>query len=269
MTVPRDALGLGLRPDHYAALRKGAPVGFLEVLVENHVGRSELPRRRLDELAGRYPMVGHGVSLDVLGTDPLDHAHLRAVRALVARYAMPWMTDHLCFSRSEGLAHHDLLPCPNVAELVPYAAARIRAIQAAIGVPFGVENVSAYLAWARDDLPEWAFLRRVAEQADCGLLLDVNNIWVSAHNLGFDPYDYLDAVPWPRVLQVHVAGHRARPDGLLHDTHDQPVCDEVWALYAEAWRRGGPFPTVLEWDAEIPALDVALATLARAAEVRA
>jgi uncharacterized protein (UPF0276 family) len=112
-------------------------------------------------------------------------------------------------------------------------------------------------------------LRRVAEQADCGLLLDVNNIWVSAHNLGFDPYDYLDAVPWPRVLQVHVAGHRARPDGLLHDTHDQPVCDEVWALYAEAWRRGGPFPTVLEWDAEIPALDVALATLARAAKVRA
>ncbi len=267
--IPRDGVGVGLRAAHYPALREGpVDLDFLEVLVDNYLGVSELPRLRLAEVGARYPLVAHGVALDLLGAGRLDARYLRRLRALVRRHAMPWATDHLCWTSSEGAAHHDLLPAPNTERLVPYAAARIRKVQAALGVPFGVENVSSYVAWEGDDLPEWVFLSRVAEAADCGLLLDVNNIWVSACNHGFDPVEYLRAIPWRRVLHVHLAGHRVRADGLLHDTHDQPVCDAVWRLYAEAWRLGGPFPTLVEWDADIPPLDVVVREARRAIEVR-
>jgi uncharacterized protein (UPF0276 family) len=267
--IRRDALGLGLRPCWLAALATRPPgVDFLEVLVENLLGEAELPGVRLEALGGHFPLVGHGVSLDVAGTDPLDRPFLRRLAQLLAQHQMPWHSDHLCWTSSAGHAHHELLPTPHVEALIPYVASRVRAIRSAIGVPFGLENVSSYLRWKLDDLPEWVFLRRVAEEADCGLLLDVNNIVVSAVNHGFDPLDYLDEVPWERVLHVHLAGHQIRPDGLRHDTHDRSVSDEVWAVYAEAWRRGGPFPTVLEWDDQIPDLPVALAELDKAREVR-
>jgi uncharacterized protein (UPF0276 family) len=267
--IPRDAVGLGLRPRWVAALRSGAPgVDFLEVLVENVVGEATLPRERLAALAARYPLVGHGVSLDVAGTDPLDDAFLVRLADFVRDTGLAWHSDHLCWSNAGGLAHHELLPTPCVAAIVPWVAARARAIQDRLGVPFGLENVSTYLRWSMDDLPEWEFLARVAEAADCGVILDVNNVVVSAHNHGSDPLDALAAIPWSRVLHAHVAGHRVRPDGLRHDTHDRPVSDEVWEVYAESWRRGGPFPTVLEWDDEIPDLDVALAELDRARAVR-
>ena len=268
-TISRDALGLGLRPAFYAALREEAPeVDFFEVISENYLGASELPRLHLDDVSARYPIVTHGVSLDLLGAGPLDTDYLARLRALLSRYGSPFATDHLCWTASEGLTHHDLLPAPCASELVPYAASRIRAVTRALGVPFGIENVSSYLRFTHEDLDEWEFLTRIAEAADCGILLDINNLYVSSKNHGFDPHAYLDVIPWERVLYVHLAGHETRPDGLRHDTHDRHVDDAVWALYAEAWRRGGPFPTVLEWDDRIPPLAEVLRELRRAREVR-
>jgi uncharacterized protein (UPF0276 family) len=264
-----SAVGLALRPQHVSALARaleeGRPigVGFLEVLSENYLRAEALPRTRLESLRDAYPLVMHGVSLDLLGPTSFDSRHLASLRDLAAALDACFITDHLAWCASGGLSHHDLLPVPCAHDLVAYAASRIRLVQGVIGRPFGVENVSSYLELEPREMPEWEMLRRIAEEADCGILLDVNNVYVSAHNHGFDPREYLAAVPWDRVLCVHLAGHEPRPDGLLHDTHDRAIDDRVLALYAEAWRRGGPFPTILEWDEHIPALEVALGELER------
>jgi len=263
-------VGLGLRPVHLAALKEGAPgLGFVEIIAENFLGRSELPRRQLRDIAARWPIVAHNVSLNLLGTDPLDTAYLRRLRELVETHQIPCVTDHLCFSAAQGLHLHDLLPVPLSSSLVPWAVDRIKAVQDALGVPFGIENASTYLRFVDDDLSEQEFLRQIVEGADCQLLLDINNVFVASVNHGFDPRGFLDAIPWERVAYVHLAGHLTRDDGLRHDTHDRPVDDEVWALYREAWRRGGPFPTLLEWDDHIPPLAVALAEVKKAITVRA
>ncbi len=267
--LARDAVGLGLRPVHLAAIRESPPdIDFFEIIAENFLGRIEAPRRNLEAIAARYPVVAHNVSLNLLGTDPLDVGYLRRLRSLVEQHHMPYVTDHLCFCASEGTHHHDLLPVPLSSSLVGYAVDRIRAVQDALGVPFGIENASTYLRFKDDDLTEQEFLRRIVDGADCGLLLDVNNVFVASVNHGFDPHAWLDAVPWERVFYVHLAGHLQRPDGLRHDTHDRAVDDDVWALYREAWRRGGPFPTLLEWDDHIPPLDVAVREVRRAIEMR-
>lgn len=269
MRIPRNALGLGLRPIHYAALREGNPkVDFFEVISENYLGVSDLPRLHLDEIAAKHPLVAHGVSLNLLGSDPLNGDYLGRLQAFIEKHAIPFATDHLCWSASEGISHHDLLPVPCSREIVDWAVHRIRLVKRALGVPFGVENVSTYLRHKRDDMPEWEFLAQIVEKADCGILLDINNVYVSSINQRFDPRAYLAAIPWDRVLYVHVAGHQVRPDGLRHDTHDRRVDDAVWALYAEAWRCGGPFPTVLEWDDHIPPLDQAIGELERALKAR-
>lgn len=263
--IARDGLGLSLRPVHLTEIAASPPaVDFFEVIVDNVIGVADAPRANLARVAARWPVVGHSVSLNLLGTDPLDVGHITRVGAALTRYRMPFHTDHLCFSAVGGLQHHDLLPVPCRSELVPWAVARVRQVQRLLPVPFGVENVSSYLRFVGDDLPEWEFVRRIVTGADCGLLLDVNNIVVSAHNHGFSPRAWLDAVPWERVLVVHIAGHQVRADGLRHDTHDRAVDDEVWDVYADAWRRGGPFPTVLEWDDNIPKLSDAVAHLQRA-----
>ncbi len=243
-------------------------VDFVEALAENHLEPGSVAGARLAAIAGVIPVVGHGVSLDLGGPQPLDRAHLQRLRRWLHDHRVGWYTDHLCWSRAHGRPLHELLPLPYAPELVPYVAARVRAAQAALGVPFGVENVSSYLGWARDAMPEWAFYRQVVEAADAWMLLDLNNVYVSSQNHGFDPLEYLHHLPWERVLVVHLAGHQRRPDGLLHDTHDQPVAPAVWALYREAWRLGGPFPTLLEWDDQIPPLPVLLDALDHARAVR-
>lgn len=254
---------------HYAALREGSPeVDFFEIISENYLGASDLPRLHLDEIAARHPIISHGVSLNLLGTDPLNQEYLGRLRELIEKHRVPMATDHLCWTSSEQATHHDLLPVPCSSEIVDWAVYRISLVKRALGVPFGIENISTYFRHVRDDLPEWEFVTQIAERADCGILLDINNIYVSSINHGFDPYAYLAAIPWDRVFYVHVAGHEIRPDGLRHDTHDRQVEAAVWALYAEAWRRGGPFPTVLEWDDHIPPLDQAIAELKHALAVR-
>jgi uncharacterized protein len=267
--IDREALGLGLRPAFYPELAiNDVGVGFFEIIVENYLGNANLPRENLRRIAKRYPIVGHGISLDLLGAAPLDLEYLRKVKDLVAEFQMPYMTDHLCWTRHGGVSHHDLLPAPHTRDLVGYAAERAAFVQEYLGVPFGIENLSSYVSFERDEMPEWDFYRAVVEQACCSYMLDINNIYVSSVNHGFNAHDYLGSVLWERVLQVHLAGHQTRPDGMLHDTHDQPVRAEVWQLYREAWRRGGPFPTLLEWDDNVPPLHSAVTELSAATSWR-
>jgi uncharacterized protein (UPF0276 family) len=267
--LPRDALGLALRPPHHAALFAERPaLDYLEVISENFLGPASLPRERLLRARALYPVVLHGVGLNLLGHAPLDETYLDALCRLADVVDAPFVTDHLCWTGAHGLSHHDLLPVPFIPELVELAAERAAYVQRRLGRPFGVENLSSYVDFTRSTMTEWEFVSAVVREADCGLLLDVNNVYVSSRNHGFDADDYLRVIDFSRVLQVHVAGHSCEPDGTLVDTHDHPVTDEVWALYARAWRMGGPFPTLLEWDERIPPLDEALAVLARARTVR-
>ncbi|MCS6898963.1 MAG: DUF692 domain-containing protein [Myxococcales bacterium] len=249
----RDAIGLGLRPSLYPALLgQEQPVDFLEIITENFLGPAPLPRRNLARIRARYPVVLHGVSLNLLGPEPIDEVYLEQVRRLADEVDAAYVTDHLCWTGGHGVSHHDLLPVPYVPELVELAAERAAWVQKRLDRPFGLENLSSYVQFRRSKLSEWKFYTSVVESAGCWFLLDLNNIQVSSLNHGFDPREYLRAIDFSRVLQVHLAGHTRLPEGGAVDTHDQAVCDEVWSLYQEAWALGGPFPTLLEWDDRIP-----------------
>lgn len=268
--IARDALGIGLRAAHHAHVLEHEPdVGYFEVISESFLGPSPLPRERLDRIRGRYPIVLHGVGLDLLGHAPLDEDYLDALARLADHVDAPFVTDHLSWTGAHGLSHHDLLPVPYVPELIELAAERASYVQRRLDRPFGLENLSSYVELRRSTMNEWEFYAAVVRESGCGSLLDVNNIYVSSVNHGFDPIAYLDAIDFSRVLEVHVAGHTRERDGTLVDTHDHPVCDDVWSLYREAWRMGGPFPTLLEWDAQIPSMPELLAELERAREARA
>lgn len=267
--LPRDALGVGLRPPHLREAIDGRPdVGYFEVISENFLGPAALPRRNLLRVRERYPVVLHGVGLNLLGHEPLDGAYLDALAALADAIDAPFVTDHLCWSGAHGRRYHDLLPAPYTEDLVAYAAARAAAVQTRLGRPFGLENLSSYAAFRASTMTEWEFYAEVVRRAGCWFMLDVNNVYVSSRNHGFDPLTYLRAIDYARVLQVHLAGHQTLDDGTLLDTHDRPVRDEVWALYAEAWRLGGPFPTLLERDDAMPPLPELLAELRRAETAR-
>ncbi|MCB9598150.1 MAG: DUF692 domain-containing protein [Sandaracinaceae bacterium] len=270
MTIARDALGVGLRPSLHAYVVEHRPdVGYLEVISESLMGPSPLPRERLERVRAHYPVVLHGVGLNLLGHAPLDEDYLDALCRLADAVDAPFVTDHLCWTGAHGVSHHDLLPVPYVPELVEVAAERAAYVQRRLGRPFGVENLSSYVELRRSTMTEWEFYAAVVREAGCWALLDVNNVYVSSVNHGFDPEQYLDAVDFSRVLQVHLAGHTREPDGTLVDTHDHPVADDVWSLYRRAWRMGGPFPTMLEWDDRIPPMPELLAQLDRARAVRA
>lgn len=268
-TIPRDALGLGLRAAHYDHLFARWPeVGYFEAISENFLDPARPTAGRIDEVRARYPVVLHGVGLNLLGHAPLDERYLDALCRLADRVDAPFVTDHLCWTGARGVSHHDLLPTPYVPELLALAAERAAYVQRRLGRPFGLENLSSYVEFARSTMTEWDFYTGVVREAGCWFMLDVNNVFVSSVNHGFDPRAYLAAVDFSRVLQVHLAGHSVEPDGTLVDTHDHPVRDEVWALYADAWRLGGPFPTLIEWDDHIPEMPAVLDELAKAKRVR-
>jgi uncharacterized protein (UPF0276 family) len=265
----RDALGLGLRPAHYGHLFAHWPaLDYLEILSENFLGEAPGPLRNLDRARARYPVVLHGVGLNLLGHAPLDEAYLDRLCRLADRVEAPFVTDHLCWTGAHGMCHHDLLPTPYVPALVELAAERAAYVQARLGRPFGLENLSSYVSFAASTMSEHEFYAAVVREAGCWFMLDLNNVYVSSQNHGFAAREYLAAIDFTRVLQVHLAGHTREPSGTLVDTHDEPVCDEVWSLYAETWRRAGPFPTLLEWDAAIPSVPELLAELERARQVR-
>jgi uncharacterized protein (UPF0276 family) len=268
--IARDALGLGLRIPHYSYLfEHWPPVDYFEIISENFFGDALPPRRHLDLVRERYPLVLHGVGLNLLGEGAPEPSYLDRVARLADYVDAPFVTDHLCWTGSGGLNHHDLLPTPYVDDLVGMAAERAARVQAHLGRPFGLENLSSYVTFRSSTLSEWDFYSAVVRTSGCHYMLDVNNIYVSSQNHEFSCSDYLSAIDFSRVLQVHIAGHTRTPQGNIIDTHDHPVAPEVWALYREAWERGGPFPTLLEWDDHIPEMPVVLAELERARTVRA
>jgi uncharacterized protein len=249
---PDLGVGLGLRTVHYGHILEALPpVDWFEVISENYMQTAGRPLHFLDAIADRYPVVMHGVSLSIGSTDPLDREYLAELRALRDRVRARWVSDHLCWTGVAGTNTHDLLPMPYTEEALRHVVGRIREVQDFLGAPIALENPSTYVEFAGSTMPEWEFLARTAEQADCALLLDVNNVFVSAYNHGFDPSTYLAAIPFDRVVQLHVAGHTNHETHIV-DTHIGPVKDEVWALLGQAWRRAGGASVLLEWDAEIP-----------------
>jgi uncharacterized protein (UPF0276 family) len=269
---PHDApylgVGVGLRPVHYGEIFERAEAGtlevdFLEVLSENFMVPGGKPLRMLDRACAARPVVMHGVSLNIGSVDPLDEDYLDELAALAARTQPRWLSDHLCWTGVGGHPLHDLIPLPYCEESIRHVAGRVRAVQERLGRRIALENVSSYLSFERDAMPEWEFLAAVCEEADCGILLDVNNVFVSAHNHGFRAGEYIDAMPAERVFQIHLAGHSESPP-LLIDTHDHPVSDEVWDLYAYTLERLGPISTSIEWDAHIPPLSRLLEEVERA-----
>jgi hypothetical protein len=259
--------GLGLRTDHYADFRATpAPllgVDWLEVISENYMVPGGKPLAHLDAIRRDVPMVMHGVSLNIGGSDPLDRSYLRDLRALAARIEPAWVSDHLCWTGVDGRQLHDLLPLPYTEAALRHVAGRVMQVQDALGRRLLLENVSSYIGWAADEKSEWQFIAELAERADCELLLDVNNVYVSAVNHGYDPHTFIDAVPAHRVRQIHLAGHEVGEQGLI-DTHDHPVCEAVWSLYRHTVARLGPVPTMIERDDHIPPLVELVAELNRA-----
>jgi hypothetical protein len=244
--------GVGLRPKHYGYIFEHWPaVDWFEAISENFMVRGGRPLHTLARIRERYPIVLHGVSLSIGSTDPLNVDYLRDLRALAARFEPVWISDHLCWTGVGGHNLHDLLPLPYTEEALGHVVARVGRAQEALGRRIALENVSSYLTYRHSMMPEWEFLAAVAEQADCGILLDINNIYVSAVNHRFDPLAYLAAIPPARVWQFHLAGHSDHGDYLL-DTHDYPVKDAVWDLYVTALQRFGPVSTLIEWDDKIP-----------------
>ncbi len=235
---------------------------FFEIISENFMVDGGPPRANLERILDRYPVVMHGVSMGIASADPLDFDYLRRLKTLVRRTGAPWFSDHLCWCQAGARHYHDLLPVPYTREIAAFVAEKARIVQDFIELPFALENLSSYVQFAESEMPEWAFYREVVERAGVHMMLDVNNIYVSGVNHGFDPGDYLADIPWGRVLQLHLAGHSEQADGTILDTHDRPVKPAVWALYAEACRRSvaagaGLIPTLLEWDAQIPPFEEA------------
>jgi uncharacterized protein (UPF0276 family) len=253
--------GLGLRTPHYeAVLNEPHAIDWLEVITENYLVPGGKPLDYLERIRERFPLVMHGVSLSIGSTDPVDFDYLAGVRALAARIEPHWISDHLCWTGVEGRNLHDLLPLPYTEEALALVVSRVGQIQDALGRRILLENVSSYLAFHESDMSEWEFLREVAERADCAILLDINNIYVSSVNHGFDPLTYLQAIPADRVRQFHLAGH-SDLGGHLIDTHDHPIVEPVWNLYRAAVAQFGAVPTMIERDDNIPALSELVAEL--------
>jgi uncharacterized protein (UPF0276 family) len=248
-------IGIGLRIPHYRHILEQKPVvDWFEIISENYMLDGGRPLAVLDAILEQYRVVQHGVSMYFGSVDPLNREHLKRLKELTRRTKTPWLTDHLCWGSVDGRYTHDLMPLPYTWEAIDVTVSKIRQVQDFLEIPVAVENVSSYAEFHESEMTEWEFLNEVVERADCGILLDVNNIYVSSVNHSFDPHVYVDSVPAERVAQIHIAGH-SKYEKYILDTHDHPVIDPVWKLYAHAIRRCGLTPTLLEWDDKIPTFD--------------
>jgi uncharacterized protein (UPF0276 family) len=248
-------IGIGLRVPHYQHILSRKPTcDWFEIISENFMCDGGRPLHVLDKILEQYRVVQHGVALYLGSTDKLDREHLRRLKRLIKRTNTPWLSDHLCWGSIDGSYSHDLLPLPYTFEAAGHVAQRIREARDYLEVPILVENVSSYAEFHASEMSEWEFLSEVVEKADAGILLDVNNIYVSSQNHDFNPYTYLDNIPHDRVGQIHIAGHSKFARYIL-DTHDSPVLDPVWKMYEHAVRAIGPTATLLEWDDRIPTFE--------------
>ncbi|PSJ24309.1 hypothetical protein B7P34_34110 [Streptosporangium nondiastaticum] len=266
--TPRLGFGAGLRTPHLPYIREHRPaVGFFEIISENFLGCHGGRRSALEEIADHYPVVLHGVSLSIGSTDPLDSGYLRRLKRLADDVDAPWVSDHVCWTGVLGINTHDLLPLPFTEETLAHVTDRARIVQDVLERPLILENPSSYVEFRASTLTEWEFLARLAEEADCGILLDVNNVHVSAYNHDFDPEAYLRALPHERVVQMHLAGHTDHGTHII-DTHDAPVAEPVWELYRTAVElTGGGAATLLERDDRLPPFPELMAELDRARAV--
>ena len=267
LSLPHIGHGVGLRTPHYATVLEEHPrVDWFEAITENFMVAGGNPRRVLRQVRERYPVVLHGVSLSIGSVDPLDQRYLDELAALAHETEPAWVSDHLCWSSVGGHFSHDLLPLPYTEEALALVAERVSRVQDRLKRQILIENVSSYVTFTQSTLTEWQFLAALCERADCGLLLDVNNVFVSAFNHGFDAEHFIDGIPRGRVGQIHLAGHSVHETHLL-DTHDHAVCDGVWALYRRAVARFGRVSTLVEWDDHIPPFDEVLAESRKAAAI--
>ena len=267
MVPPVKGFGLGLRVDHYQDFVDSRPaVDWLEILSENYMVPGGKPLHFLDTIRRDYPMVMHGVSLSIGSVDALNMDYLKELKALIERVQPAWVSDHLCWTGVDHLNLHDLLPMPYTEASLRHLTARVQRVQDFLGRRILLENVSSYVSYAADEMSEWEFIAELAQRADCELLLDVNNVYVSSVNHGFDPRRFIDAMPAARVRQIHLAGHEDHGSYII-DTHDHPICDAVWDLYAYTTRRLGPVPAMIERDDNIPPLQALVDELTDARRV--
>jgi uncharacterized protein (UPF0276 family) len=254
--LPQLGFGVGLRTVHYEHILRERPrLGWFEVLSDNYLHTRGRPLDFLDQIADRYPVALHGVGLSIGSTDPLNLDYLAQLKALRDRVGAHWVSDHICWTGVNGRHGHDLYPIPFTEEALRHVARRVRQVQDYLEAPLVLENPSTYLDFRGSTLREAEFISALLDEADAGLLLDVNNVYVNSHNHGFDPLAYLQQLPMQRVVQLHVAGH-SQARGYLADTHSAPVAEPVWALLEQAVQLGARAPVLLEWDAEIPSFDV-------------
>lgn len=266
--LPDLGFGIGLRTVHYDhILSKHPKIDWFEILSENYMDTGGRPLYVADHVAERYPVVLHGVSLSIGSTDPLDTNYLRKLKSLASRLKAHWVSDHLCWTGISGMNTHDLLPMPYTDESLRHTIQRVKQVSAFLERPLVLENPSSYMEFAASTWTEWDFLATLAHESDCGLLLDVNNVYVSSFNHGFDPYQYIDRIPADRVVQYHLAGHTNKGTHIL-DTHSDHVIDKVWDLYRYAHRRTGGVATLLEWDEAIPSFEVVHAEALKAKKFR-
>ncbi|WED43587.1 DUF692 domain-containing protein [Legionella cardiaca] len=252
--LPYLGFGLGLRTEHYEEILKQKPaLDWLEIITENYLIPGGKPLYFLDKIRQDYPIVMHGVSLSIGSSDPLDWDYLKQLKDLARRVEPQWISDHLCWTGIKGLNMHDLLPVPYTMEAIKHIVARIDTIQDYLGRQILIENVSSYLSYKDSEMSEWEFISEIANRADCYLLFDVNNIYVSSVNHDFNAMDYINTVPAHRIAQIHLAGHSDYGNYII-DTHDAPVIQPVWDLYAETIKRLGPISTMIERDDKIPPL---------------
>jgi uncharacterized protein (UPF0276 family) len=256
MDKPFLGFGLGLRKEHYDdILEESPPVDWFEILSENYMVEGGRPLYYLDKIRQDYPLVMHGVSLSIGSADELNRDYLRELKQLIERVEPVWVSDHLCWTGVGGHNFHDLLPMPYTREIVKHVATRVQQVQDFLGRQILLENLSSYVSFDDSEMTEWEFVREVAEAADCLLLLDVNNVYVSSVNHDFDPMTYISAIPRERVWQIHLAGHTTNDSGkIMIDTHDMPIRDEVWELYARSCQLLGQVSTMIERDDNIPPL---------------
>jgi uncharacterized protein len=263
MKTPTQLSGIGLRAQHHAELLQRRPsLGWVEVHSENHFARGGVQREVLHEVRGLYPLSLHGVGLSLGSTDPLDELHLNELKRLVRDFEPFLVSEHVSWGSVDGRFVNDLLPLPYTEEALRHTAQRVRAVQDALGRQILMENVSSYLQFSGAQLTEWQFLAALVAESGCAILLDVNNVYVNAMNHGFDPQVYLNCIPSAAVREIHLAGHSTTRIGrreVLIDTHGTAVCAAVWDLYGAALNRFGRIPTLIEWDTDLPALDVLIA----------
>ncbi|MFN3202046.1 MAG: DUF692 domain-containing protein [Bradymonadia bacterium] len=250
-----EGVGIGLRREHFSSIQKtDRQIDWLEIIPENFIANGGVGGKTLDACAERWPIGVHGVSMSLGGPDPIDRGHIELVKALLDRLGVPVFTEHLCFATAHGQNFYDLLPLPFTHEAALHIARRVKQVQEMLERPILLENVSTYAIMPGAEMTEGEFVTTVIEEAGCGLMLDVNNVYVNAHNHGTDAHADLQALPLEKTGRIHLAGHKYVGD-LAVDNHGSPVIDPVWQMYSEALHRTGPAPTLIEWDMEIPPLD--------------